>query len=240
MLAVSPHVDHQKPPAVEAVAANFALVFSSFGAKSLISYHSIDSDIIGIGKPIDPAVCSELLSSYVNDKEIDGWVDHSVVYRSAEFFVYTTPKGQPETLWFRTDGNKSQKFEVKLPTLIYVFNRIKEQLHIFSSVTNHVTGDTDLYQAPFCNIYTGGKLCLGSTTLPSGGAPEATIKEGVREALFNSLFTGITGVRGFNGVETTEQHIEKWKQFNAKPPKAKDLKRAGQTLKQFLSQAVHE
>lgn len=238
MFAVSAHVDHEKPPTVDALASDFALVFSSFGAKSIISYHGISAGTIGAGKPIDPAVCCEILSSHVNGASIDGWVDHSVIYRSAELFVFTTPKGKPETLWFRLDGTKSHKLEVKLPTLIYVFNRISEQLHIFASVTDRVTADTALYDAPFCNIYTGGKLCLGSTTLPAGGSSEATIKDGVREALFNSLFTHITGVRGFRDVVTTEEHIEKWKQFATKPPRAKDLKKTGKTLSQFISQGA--
>lgn len=220
----------------------FALVFSVIGGASSVTYHGINQGVIGVGKPIAAPSALAAVTNFVADVEgkqrTDGFVVNDVVFDSDEYLVFKTPKGAAARLWFMKGAEGRDCVDVKLPTMLYVYHRAKGHLSIFSTLTNDVSADTPLYCAPLANTATTGSFCLGSAKLPPSSAPLAELKAGILDAVFNSLFTHLTGAnKTFKGLKNYDEHIAAWKDFakSNTVPNSRHLLKTKLTLRSALN-----
>lgn len=108
-----------------------------------------------------------------------------VLTQGAQWMVWYSPASK-RRVWFNASDVGQKSAEVPLPPLLFAVSPLG--WHVFAMKTGRRPGaSTQLYQAPFYNVWKDGKLCVGSTPKPQGDArwdPAAWEK-----AFFESNFT---------------------------------------------------
>ena len=73
------------------------------------------------------------------------------------------------------------------PGLVFVASN--SALSVFAVTSKAIKGSTELYHAPFHNVYQKGALCLGTAKPPKKGKYIEEMIEGWENTFFNSYFT---------------------------------------------------
>lgn len=250
MFAISNDNLNQPERKSATIKGEFAISFSRMPDNSyLLCQHSIGADaIINKGQPIpfsalEQAV-SEIKSELLRESEpIEGidpdelcWTNN-VLFKSPKMLIWYRPySGKPEKLWFRSgDG---VRIDVKVPTIVFAFNKTNGTLRIYSSIKKTVSRTTALYHAPFCNINSRGSLCFGSAQTPNRYGSDKSIIQTCEEAVFNTMFSHVNHKQTFaseGDVETTD-HIRIWKELGKanRMPTGKDLVKTKLIVEQLV------
>lgn len=242
--AYKAHIDTGK---VIQLKQSFGLVFSEVANNAVVSYHPVTDGVIGIGKVVDLNAAMAAVEAFAVDvlkkPEVDPWVSQDVIYSDSQYLIFKTIKNTKQTLWFRFHGKGSERVDVLLPTIVYIFNRLSQRLYMFSAITDAVSADTPLYLVPLCNANGAGWFCTGSAPLPPVSATESEIKAGVLDCVFNSLFTHLSsGNATFQGVVTNDDHLNAWKKLaqSGKAPTGRQLIKSSMTLRKFITKNKDE
>lgn len=134
--------------------------------------------------PLADNVLQEIASSYVKN---NGWrLEHTGII--PEHILFGKSKiGTSVVVWYRPAMQRSLNFSahlkikgntlVKVPATFYV--ALNSDLYVFALMTNErPVSSTKLYNAPFFNIYSDGRVCLGTAYL--GAKTESFEKEADR------------------------------------------------------------
>ena len=80
-------------------------------------------------------------------------------------------------VWFRTHEFGECTAVVPHPSVLFMARPLSKEMFVFAlNGEERPEPETPLYQAPYFNVWAGGRLCVGNVTLPSGGMayqPEA-------------------------------------------------------------------
>lgn len=123
-----------------------------------------DSGKMGAGVPLTEDCISGIAKSFSSTDRliVHGEIPANMLYADCR-------PGREKYVWYRKSEKRYIYFidnlgipsgSIFIPGLVYkVENRA---LYVFSYVSKRLTSKTQLYRAPFFNVYTDGKICLGS------------------------------------------------------------------------------
>ncbi|MES2111902.1 MAG: PRTRC system protein B [Bacteroidota bacterium] len=106
------------------------------------------------------------------------------------FAIWCTPAKRIKLLF--TDSLGIPSGEANVPPLLWKAG--KNHLSVFAILDENITGQTDLYHAPFFNVYPDGKVCMGNVAvqIPNDCCLETFI-DLWQEYFFNSYFSHLFG-----------------------------------------------
>lgn len=90
-------------------------------------------------------------------------------------------KGHEKYIWYNKPGKHMMYFkpdlgiengEYNLPGIIFMIN--SGHLHVYAYKDKEIHEETQLYGAPFFNVYSDGKVCLGNTEIARPDNPDFT------------------------------------------------------------------
>lgn len=143
------------------------------------------------GKPLDKKTHSELSKYFKKSKEdsiyCKGLLPKNVLYfgeSNSKPHIIWYRKG-PASLIFKKDLNVKDGIYM-LPTLIFMLKG--ETLSVFATKSKSINEKSDLYKAPFHNIYDNGDVCMGSALIKESNELKTIIKN-YESAFFNSKFS---------------------------------------------------
>ena len=190
--------------------------------------------------PLTVRECSQLAKVLDSSDEMkrsflkpEGLLPSNVIYINPDhdgFAVWHTPARQ-EQLYF-TDTLGIPNGMASLPALLWKAG--KDTLHIYALTDcNCINEQTVLYHAPFFNIYTEGKVCMGTVSVKIDS--DCRLEEFINlwqqyffTSYFSHLFQGHNPVKG-NIVQLWQGLVETHKLF---PVKA--LLKNGLTIKNII------
>lgn len=123
-----------------------------------------NSGKMGAGIPLTEECVSGIARSFSsNDRSVvHGEIPTNMLYADCRH-------GMERYVWYRkpekrniffTEGLEIPSGLISIPGLVYKVEN--KELYVFSYITKRLTSKTQLYRAPFFNVYTDGKICLGN------------------------------------------------------------------------------
>lgn len=119
---------------------------------------------MGAGIPLTEDCISGIAKSF---SSTDRFMVHGEI--PANMLYADCRRGREKYVWYRkpekrniffTEGIEIPSGLVSVPGLVYKVEN--KELFVFSYVSKRLTSKTQLYRAPFFNVYTNGKICLGN------------------------------------------------------------------------------
>lgn len=143
--------------------------------------------------PLSSRVAAELslMLSSAASKSVGGFVPSNLIYTSfngytASLIWYTKP--QKRKLLY-DEHFKMGSVTITTPTLVWYYSN--NELYLFAVKDDEPGQQTELYNAPFCNISTAGLVCLGSGTkvVKNRYNKFTELMESVEAAFWGTYFT---------------------------------------------------
>ena len=170
------------------------------------------------------------------------WLDVTMLAQSRDRMIWYTPPGT-RPMFFKSSPHCKKNVEgncvLPVPGLVWVVQ--DSSLYVYATTEKgRPSRDTQLYQAPFWNIWARGQVCVGSAKLPNGA--DAWVPKKWEEVVFNSRFTHPNFTepnRLLKGVDS----VDYWKKQLAAPSKSfnnKLLVPIGLTVQDLLSPVLQE
>ncbi|QIR16467.1 hypothetical protein [Shewanella aestuarii] len=222
---------------------SFAVVVYTNSNQSRVTMtrHAIKNNQLSGGEVINAAQVIEMINSEAST------FGHSQVNKNAEVTFKTgiidqciLAKNFNSIIWHRPRQRKTmflykEQITLNLPPLLFKFS-LSSGLEIYAIRYNKRPNESEpLYHAPFMNIYSTGKLCTGTMTLPKNIGFD-TISE-VESEFFNSVFTHAN----HSGILRKQKSTAEFTKYTKKKSKSGDkiliseLAETGKTVSSLLS-----
>lgn len=145
-----------------------------------------DRPILLPGTPIALESLAEFADLAAKRTSYRGFVHERVVYLAPNTLVWWTP-ACTRRVWFAHSGELGNRSgECNHPPLVFVVS--KKNWSVFALRSNErPSGKTRLYQAPYFNVWLGGRICVGNVDTPDEINSDS-IKP-FEDAFFRSRFT---------------------------------------------------
>ena len=117
------------------------------------------------------------------------WIDTTMLAMGAGRMIWYTPACQ-RSMFFKASSFTENSFDAQglLPSPALVWMVMQGQLYVYAYKGAARPGkETALYQAPFFNVWSQGKVCTGNAAMPVGDA--AAVPHHWVDAFFGSNFT---------------------------------------------------
>ena len=156
-----------------------------------------DSGKMGAGVPLTEDCISGIAKSFSSTDRliVHGEIPANMLYADCRH-------GREKYVWYRkpekraiffTDSLGIPSGQVFVPGLVYKVE--KGELYVFSYVAKRLTSKTQLYRAPFLNVYTDGKICLGNAKVKrSQECTYSGIMEYWEDMFWKSEFSHLLGM----------------------------------------------
>lgn len=147
---------------------------------------------LGPGRPLDRATLAALLAAAGRDVGLSGWVDPRVLYIGPELVVWHTEE-QRRTMFFKCERDKDVgqlrncAGLAPQPPLVWAVRGTDWYVWATRTIRGAPDADTQLYQAPYLNVYDDGGICTGNARVPRHLSTEAI--DGFEKAFYDSRFT---------------------------------------------------
>lgn len=165
---------------------------SQGGGEAFATVHGIEVNEAGRatflpGRAMTNDTLGELVAKLIPKSSYD-YLPPELLGLGKNWMVWWCPAG-PRTLFFKTSSDDPigvSTVRVNLPPLVFAVRG--QQLFVYALKKNErpIPG-TDLWMAPFYNLWDSGKLCRGNARLPKNLAPDAIPKW--ESMFFDSVFT---------------------------------------------------
>jgi PRTRC genetic system protein B len=148
------------------------------------------------------------------------WIDTTMLALGAGRMVWYSPPSKT-ALFFKKSGlAQNLSFDgqgsAAIPGLVWMV--LSHQLYVFAFTgKGRPTQETKLYQAPFFNVWSRGKVCAGSAGMPKGD--DAGLAQKWMTAFFGSHFTHVNFTEKDRLVKG-ECPVAFWQSMLAKPRKS--------------------
>jgi len=148
------------------------------------------------GTPLSKKTLSKIMDN-IETSSLDKIVCNSIFPKN--LLYYQIKNLEPHIIWYVESRPQHLLFSkslnikdgiVNLPTL--VFKLEEKELSVFAVKTNAPNGNTQLYKAPFHNVYDGGNICMGNAKAKKSNEI-VEIMENYQNAFFNSKFSHLHG-----------------------------------------------
>lgn len=197
--------------------------------------------IIGAGHLLTESDTREVLQSMLDIvPAFTGFIPHDVLSQSSQHLAWTV-KGSVRPMYFKLRGStKTVTLNVPMPTLLFVAHAKGLSIAALSS-TRRPSETTRLFHAPLMNIYSDGRVCLGSAKMPDNISIES------RPAIENTIFkTNYAHTNHHNTLNLSKktsgkQHMAFWRKLHKSKatvfPKAA-LKPLGVSVASFIEGSI--
>lgn len=165
-----------------------------YGASNNVTFamqHPIENGALGAGAPITMSGLLAALTALATEQDgfsKDDFLPDNILSVSHSGLVWWRKPGK-RSVFFRTQNGESA-FEAPHPGLVFAASG--NNLHIAAVMGNdRPTSETPVYEAPYMNVWKGGRLCVGNVPLPGSTLVQ---KIGAWEdAFFGSYFSHPNG-----------------------------------------------
>ncbi|UVA80442.1 PRTRC system protein B [Pandoraea commovens] len=115
-----------------------------------------------------------------------GFVPERLVFTQPNLIAWWRP-AEKRHVWFATDDAIGERAGItEHPPLLFVASH--RGWHVFALRKNaRPTPESALFNAPYYNVWQGGRICTGSAQTPKAATPESI--KGFEDAFFRSRFT---------------------------------------------------
>lgn len=212
------------------------------GQTVFASVHDIQTSKEGVatieaGTPVSKTGLVKMMQALVpEDYAPAELLGNHILAKGSDYLAWYC-KPQKRHMWFKNDeigqGVSANSYQ---PGLVFITS--KGEWYVFAVKGNkRPTSSTQLYVAPYLNVWAGGRICTGNIETPKGGLKFST--EAWEEAFFRSYFThpnqhekgALTKFRG--GIFALWRALMKGRVFPTE-----SLVRAGETLGQAFERTV--
>jgi PRTRC genetic system protein B len=170
------------------------LIYRGGQNTALATVHDIGqidgTPVILAGKPILPHAAIQLARDLSHNVWHGGFLPETVLYLDGDLLMWWVPPHRRH-LAFHTPqvckgGKKERGAVVPHPGLVFAASSRMWSVWAVKGA-KRPTPDTPLYQAPYFNVWEGGKICKGNVDIPDGATAEKI--EAWHAAFFQSYFT---------------------------------------------------
>jgi PRTRC genetic system protein B len=190
------------------------------GAAGFVSLHDVENTpkgpIVGVGKPASKVALRKLLRELNprNTGEVT-YLQENILSKGDQHLVwYVPPKARQ--VWFKNaDLGGERTNTVPHPGLVFCVT--PRNWYVFALKDDgRPTPDTELFYAPYMNVYGNGNICMGNVTAPRGNMRWNT--DAWEEAFFRSYFTHFNDA-GSRRIIYKGGGVKFWKRMLDKPMK---------------------
>lgn len=143
--------------------------------------------VLGPGKPLRKEALAQFAESVADATAYRGMVPASLLYTAPDIIAWWTPAAK-RRIWFKTTEKKIGTKSAEVMHLPLVFIATSSNWYVFVAGTNaRPDANTNLYKAPYFNVYADGGICTGNVDLPGQIGPQSI--SAYEEAFFGSRFT---------------------------------------------------
>ncbi|ABM39578.1 PRTRC system protein B [Polaromonas naphthalenivorans] len=147
--------------------------------------------VLKAGRLMTQSDLNELVTglSQSQSLSVPSWIDTTMLALGAGRMIWYTPACQ-RAMFFKTSSFTKDTFEAQgqLPTPGLVWLVMQGALYVYAyKGSGRPDKETKLYQAPFFNVWSQGKVCTGNAAMPVGD--NAAIPHMWVDAFFGSNFT---------------------------------------------------
>jgi PRTRC genetic system protein B len=171
--------------------SNAILLYREHGNAVFASVHDIEVNKGGkasimAGTPVSKTALVEMLKTLAPEDyapaELTG--SHILAKGNDHLVWYSKPKKRQ--VWFQCEKLGNVSAQTDHPGLVFIVSR--DEWFVFAVKSRaRPTPSTKLYQAPYFNVWSSGKICTGNVEFPKGAAKFDT--EAWEAAFFRSYFT---------------------------------------------------
>jgi PRTRC genetic system protein B len=137
------------------------------------------------GKPLTQSAVCRVFRDFIGSTTIGGFIPENVLSIGVDSVVWWR-KPSPRRVFFKAEKIGEKSKITPHPGLVFV-TRGSEWYVFAVKGKDRPTPQTELYQAPYFNVWHGGKICTGNVSVPKGNIPD-TIRAW-ESAFFDSTFT---------------------------------------------------
>lgn len=170
---------------------NALLLYRNGAGEGYVSIHEIEQDgskapVLGPGTPATRHALAALVKDLVPKVQRSASLMPSHILSHGEDHLVWFSAPVHREVWFRSDVLGERNAKVPHPGLVFMVG--PSGWHVFAVKTDTRPEPGELaYQAPYFNVWSPGKICVGNVTTPKGEmAGNAAAWE---EAFFRSYFT---------------------------------------------------
>lgn len=178
------------------VTTDFALIGKSSGDRKILELHSVEDGMIGAQIPFSKKTAQRIFSLFDTEKYVPksfkGIIPENVILARDNptdglHLIWSVGESMRKLYFGGSSGVATGRYPV--PNLIFRYRG--SVLQIFATEAKKIDSRTPLFHAPFFNVYTTGKICMGNVNV--GGSERFenfdTVIEYLQNAFFNSVFT---------------------------------------------------
>jgi PRTRC genetic system protein B len=200
------------------------LVYKAGSGKSFVTKHPVSVDPDN-GKPIIRAGTTFKDKDYIElvkglqgrDKPRMVWESERILSRSSSRVIWWSPPVRRPMFFKQSHVKGTFDGHAVCPCPGLIFMASPNDLRIFAiKGTTRPTPETELYQAPFFNVWARAQVCMGTAI-----APDETQKQNIdswEETFFGSNFTH-PNIREKDRLTRRIDVCKFWKRMVARPPK---------------------
>ena len=169
------------------------LLYAGIHAKHVATVHDVTEGVIQAGTPLTPEQLEAIASQLIGSRETEqntksvGFLSDRIIASTHNKLAWWSP-AQTQKMFFKCSGptKKLSGKNFKHPPLLFFVN--DKKFRVFA-LRNNKRPDpkTELYQAPYFNVYADGAICIGTMNCPRLVGPECA--PGFESAFFDSYFT---------------------------------------------------
>ena len=155
-----------------------------------VSTNSNSQAVIGEGHLAASPEIADLLRKLLGQGDQMRYVPNNVLAFDRDAVVWYVPPVK-RSLYFALDSGEKFSGDCWQPGLVFAV--IKRTWYVYAVATDPTkprpTPHSQLYHAPYMNVWTSGEICVGNVTLPRGSNFDETMLKAWEDAFFQSWFT---------------------------------------------------
>lgn len=166
-----------------------ALLFYTGPQNHYATIHKVDVTRKGAtllaGKPLTKSAVCRVFRDFIGATNIGGYIPENVLSVGVDSLIWWR-KPSPRRVFFNAEKIGERSEVIPHPGLVFVTRGI--DWYVFAvKGDERPTPQSEIYQAPYFNVWQGGKICTGNVIVPKGNIPD-TIRAW-ENAFFDSTFT---------------------------------------------------
>ena len=173
----------------EEMKLSYALLIYQSKSKSYASKHQVfnlnDKLMIGAGTGVEIDEVESLLNELNKSSDTGGFINERIIYSTANTKIWWKPASM-ENIYIKVKDEDTVSGKVMHPALLFMVSGRK--FYVYALKNNERPDEnTELFHAPYFNLYDAGNMCTGNVLLP-----ESVNKSNLKDwenVLFDSWFT---------------------------------------------------
>jgi len=146
-----------------------------------------DVPLLGPGSAPSKKALATLGATIVTATGFTGFIPESLLYIAPGKMVWWCPP-QDRHLWFKSQDERIGEAHATISQPGLVFMAAQGELYVWAlAEAGRPTPETPLFKAPYFNVWSGGRVCVGNANFPTN--IDAAAIAAYEKAFFGSYFT---------------------------------------------------